>query len=366
MTYHAEGNDVFGGNSKRGFVRTDVGATERFLSWSLLGVVICIGVWVGWKGQHFDQNVFELDPALLETVPPPREEVHLYEEWADAMPRASREASTEAASRYTDLVPEEWRQTGPVEQFTSETLYEKINGRAEQYRAFNVEGLEFVGFDDGSRFVDVFVYDMGTPAQAYGIYSVERNEGMPPVDLGREGYRVESSLFYVKGRYYVQVIASETGPDMERIAGDLAAGVAGLLEEGSDALWGTTVLPADGRIDGTMKYFVQDALNFSFLTNTYTARYEVNGKELKAFVSKQDSPEAAEAVLEGYLGFLGDYGTVVSREESDAGTLLVGDSAGYYDVVFTHGRWVGGVVETTDRQAAEAFVADWLANAELD
>ena len=84
-----------------------------------------------------------------------------------------------------------------MESFTAETLYEKINGRAEQYTAYDVVGMDFIALaSEEGQFIDVFVYDMGGVANAFGIYAIERPENAEMQSLGDQGYRAESSFFF--------------------------------------------------------------------------------------------------------------------------------------------------------------------------
>ena len=62
-------------------------------------------------------------------------------------------------------------------QFGPENLYEQINGRAEYYLAYDVIGMTFASFDkstDNSIFINLSIYDMGTPTNAFGVFSGER------------------------------------------------------------------------------------------------------------------------------------------------------------------------------------------------
>jgi hypothetical protein len=233
------------------------------VSWGLLVLIGGIGAWVYLKGQRFDEGLFALDASLLKDLPPAREQVKLYEPGfepgAPALAREPEEARPADSGKLSGIVPEGWEALGPVEAFSAETLYEKINGRAEQYLAYGVKGLEFAGLSRDGKFLDVFLYDMGAPAHAFGIYSVERNEGMPPANLGREGYRVEASTFFWKGPYYVQVIASDVGPALEEAGKAVAEALAGRLEDDGSSLWGLAELPPEGRVAGTEKYYLKNA-----------------------------------------------------------------------------------------------------------
>lgn len=363
---------MFGGSGKRkGFARIQISPTEKRLSWMLLLLIAGIGAAIYLKGQRYDPYLFSLDQSLLAGVQAqavraqPDRLVYEEEEGEVQSGESPRGAENSSSGLLDGLAPEGWQPMGSAEQFTSETLYEKINGRAEQYLAYNVAGLTCVSLTDGSdesRFIDIFVYDMGHPPQAFGIYSVERSEGQPAVDLGRDGYRVESSIFFWKGRYYAQVLASELGPELQQTAQGIARKLDARLQDTGEAVWGFSALPEKDRIPDTMQYFMKDALSLDFLKNTYTARYQKGDAEVTAFLSKQASPDAAEKTLAGYEAYLKAYGRVIENRQTEGSVQITGDMDGVFDVVFRKGHMVGGVTMAADRAIAEQAAADLLKN----
>jgi len=351
---------MFGGSGKSTeFVRTRISLTERFLSYSLLGLIAAVGVAIYLKGQRYDPGLFALDASSLAQTPSSRVQAERLVEDADegVVTTGIPETSTPLLD---GLAPAGWQPMGPVEKFTADNLYEKIDGRAEQYLAYDVVGLTCASLVEPSgQFIDVFVYDMGRAEHAFGIFSVERAPEPPGVDLGREGYRVEASFFFWKGPYYVQVLAGG-GEVLQQVAGQIARDLADRLEDPGDELWGLNVLPAAGRVPGSVQYFKRDALSLDFLKNTYTALYLREGEEVRAFLSLHESPSAAEGTQARYLAYLEDYGEVIDRRQAEGATRIVGDLGGFFDVVFQQGPIVGGVTMAGDRAAAEKVAAGLL------
>ncbi|MDH4220425.1 MAG: hypothetical protein OEW23_16840, partial [Candidatus Aminicenantes bacterium] len=106
---------------------------------------------------------------------------------------------------FSRLVPQGWAIYDQVGQFTADNLYERINGRAELYLAYDVVSLTTATFEDKTdigRFIELSVFDMGNPTNAFGIFSVERFQGDPPLDLGRMSYHSGSNAYIWKGKYY--------------------------------------------------------------------------------------------------------------------------------------------------------------------
>ncbi len=339
---------MFGGVGKRAFVRTEISTIETVTGIVVLALVVSIGIGVYIKGQHYDVNLFALDQDLLVGQAPAREQVKLFERSAEGgvVGRAEEDAL------FDGLAPEGWRLFGAVESFTAETLYEKINGRDEQYLAYDVVGLQVVGFAAAAgQFIDVFIYDMGAGENAFGVYAVERPEDAVVEPLGREGYRVESSFFFWKGNYYVQVVASDIGAEIQAAAAGVTALLVERLQGDGAVVWGLDVLPAKDRV--AVQYYKRDALSLDFLQDTYTAQYRRGEEEWTAFVSRQDSPTAAAATMESYLAYLTDYAEVSPARQVDGVEVVTGDMGGFYDVIFRSGSFFGGVNLAEGRELAE-------------
>ena len=367
---------MFGGIGKRrGFIRIAVSPRERALSVGILMLIAGIGTAIYTKSRRYDPALFGLEQAAMSAAQPaqaqPQDLAYEADEGAvpgdeedgEWTPAGDSAAPPDQAALLSGLVPEGWRPLGDIEYFTPATLYEKIDGRAEQYEAYDVVGLTCMSLQnsaDEGRFIDVFVYDMGQPLRAFGIYSVERSPDQPAIDLGREGYRVEASTFFWKGPYYVLIMASDTGAQSRQAVQEIARTLLGRLRDSGEPIWGLTALPETDRIPGTVRYYMRDALSLSFMENTCTARYQKGDAVVTVFLSKQPSPEVAAEALTKYLAYMEKYGRVVNTREAEGASLTTGDMGGIFDVIFRKGPLLAGVTMAADRTLAERTASDLL------
>ncbi|MFQ5789421.1 MAG: DUF6599 family protein [Acidobacteriota bacterium] len=225
---HNHGTLNKGDESGKPFVRR-VSRKERLLSVALLALLPVVAVLVYVKGQRYDSRLFALDPALLEPSADTGRAATPAPEVEPQPPNGERRAPFDTGIA---LLPRRieglgWEADGGVETFSARNLYEKINGRAEQYLQYGARKLHFISYveEDGPQFIDLFVYDMGTPQSASAIYALEKPSQALAVSLGREGYRVEASYFFWHERYYVQVIAGDVGRRLEQAGLKLARAV---------------------------------------------------------------------------------------------------------------------------------------------
>jgi len=255
----------------------------------------------------------------------------------------------------TGSTPKGWRIFDEVKQFTPENLYEQINGRAAFFLAYDMIRMTYVSFvnsDETTQFITLSIYDMGTPTNAFGVFSAERSQGESPLDLGRAGYRSDANYFIWKGQYYIRIVSSETTDEFQRIGMDLAQKVTDFLLDSGEQVWGLTALPLTDRMPESVQYFKVDAMGLDFMRNTYTATYRKGNTLVTAFLSQQDSAESAQTKVVRYAAYAIKYGKGIDRLKAGEVELVSCDMGGSYDVVYQKGRLIGGVSYVEDRGLA--------------
>jgi hypothetical protein len=199
---------------------------------------------------------------------------------------------------------------------------------------------------------------MGNLTNAFGIFSVERYQGEPPLDLGRISYRSGSNAYIWKGRYYVIVVVSDTAEELQKLGLDLAHEVTAALGDSGEEVWGLSVLPRDDLISDSVQYFKVDAMGLDFLPNTYTAEYAKGDATFKIFLSRQPGPAEAREVIERYVQYSQEYGLGFERTTKEGAEFVLCDMDGTFDVIFQKDRMVGGVLSNENPNEAVEFAAD--------
>ena len=271
--------------------------------------------------------------------------------------------TTRLAVGLGSLAPEGWQLYDEVRRFTAESLYEKINGRAEFYLAYNMVEMTFAGFEninDDGQFIDISVYDMGATTNAFGVFSAERSHEGISLELGRESYRSGANYYIWKGQYYIQIISSDTTEEFQQIGEDLAQSTTDLVLDSGQPIWGLNALPKENRVPGSERYFLVDAMSLDFMSNTYMAKYEMEGATVSAFLSQQNSQDAALEIVDRFLEHANRYGKDVKRMTVEGLDLTACDMGGSYDTFFRKGRLVAGVSAVADQDiAVRASVDLW-------
>lgn len=278
-----------------------------------------------------------------------------------ASPLSSDNAHQNSARVLSEITPAGWRMMGTAERFNPQNLWQRINGYAEFFLSYDMVQMTFAVYTDSSNdetFIEASIYDMGDPANAFGVFSAERQKYFFPLDLGRKGYRSEASLFIWKGQYYVRMIASRDDLSIRKINLELAKKLIHSLSDTGEPVWGLKILPKAGRVPGSVRFFRRDAMGLDFLENTYTARYRQNGALVTVFLSKTEDIATADKILGRYIAYARQFGEGVKDLTRKGTVFTLCDMGGSYDVLFQNDGMIAGITSVKERNTALACAAE--------
>jgi hypothetical protein len=107
---------------------------------------------------------------------------------------------------------EGWKWDGKEEIYESRAIFDYIDGAGEVYLAYHFKNLTVRQFEKtGHPRVIAELYDMGSPNDAYGIFSLERQDDEAGIGQGSEFGG--GQLRFWKGRFFVSVYADGEWPE---------------------------------------------------------------------------------------------------------------------------------------------------------
>ena len=312
-------------------------------------VLATLAAWVASKGRHPEPGLYGQGPELTRVG-----EV-VNDGGVGVGAAATRNPAAQASVFPDGLAPEGWATTTPA-RFDPESMYEKIDGRADYYLSLGCRSLATTTLTDPrdpTRAIDVELFDMGQAASALGAYGGERAEGVEP-QVGPDGlwHRDRNAMFATKGRFYLRVIGSdEDEATTDRVAAIGERMLAAL--DGEPLPWSYALFVAKlGISPAHVSYEAENAFSLSAARDVHVAQVSDDGAELFV-MARQDGDDAARVADELRVGFL-EYGEAAG--ESD-GIALVKDR--YLDTLTAVGHagpWAFGVRGAADRAAALAQV----------
>ncbi len=217
-----------------------------------------------------------------------------------------------------------WKREGKVLSFDRRNLFDHIDGEAELYFPYGFRTLVTAVYanrakPDASIVVDL--YEMGSPLDAFGIYSNYRKTDDKPLSreagIGTEGFISPSQLMFCQDAYFVRIQASGS-TDLYREA---------FLTCGREL---SRKLPPDrGRprildvlripeiVPGSERYIAQSLLGYEFFNRGLTAA--AGRGWMQVFIVITDSPENARTTLDRYRSYLKESGGKMIKVTEKAG-----------------------------------------------
>ena len=244
----------------------------------------------------------------------------------------------------------------PMETFDAATLSDKINGKAELYLSAGFKRLHsqrLKSENAGDVWMEVFVYDMQTPQNAFSVFSAQRREGAQALDLGQYGYQTANAIFFVHGPYYVEIVASDQSEAIRQPMRAFAETFIAAHSVQTQTIEEKALFPRAGLVEESISLVSADAFGYERFDQIFTATYQLEDTELMAYFSRRKSPGEALELAGGYADFLMAFGGSAAESDLAIPSVKVVHILDTYEVVFSHGPYLVGVREAAAQQPAQ-------------
>jgi hypothetical protein len=212
----------------------------------------------------------------------------------------------------------DWKTFGKDMVYDRTTLYDYLDGGAEVYLAFGYKEVLVRKFADASKNeIHLDIYDMGTSAEAFGLFSCDRQD--PEAGLGQESEYGLGLLRFYQGRYFVSITASGDEAKAEAAILELGRKIAPQLGPAGPPPELLKLLPAAGQkksrtsyfhnaVHLSNRYFVasENILNLDEVTECAFAEYAMDSGEAGSLllIRYPDGPKAQAAAASFRKSFL--------------------------------------------------------------
>jgi hypothetical protein len=196
-----------------------------------------------------------------------------------------------------------WRLAEAPRTYLPGTLFEYIDGAAENYLSYSFQELVVADYKSETTpaTLTVEIYDMENDLNAFGIYSSERSPGSPLVAAGTQGYLEEGTLNFIIGPAYVKLLCFDGGTATDTVLKEFARGIEKRVEIKGSLPPVLRLFPRDGLVAESERFIRQNVLGYGFLHDGYLASYRSDGRDFEAFIIVgRDAGEAAK-MQEQYL-----------------------------------------------------------------
>ncbi|MCX6567845.1 MAG: hypothetical protein NT147_02185 [Candidatus Aminicenantes bacterium] len=165
-----------------------------------------------------------------------------------------------------------WAKDGEPQEYEGEELYTYIDGGAEIYQEYGFRRVIIQDYKNArGKSISLEIFEMETPAAAFGMFSFKRSGSGRTVALGAGGELEAYYLNFWKGSFLVTLTgfdeASETVDGLTAVAGIVDA----KIREAGEAPALVGALPEKGLRAGSVKY-LKGLLGLNNIYPFYTAR----------------------------------------------------------------------------------------------
>jgi hypothetical protein len=249
---------------------------------------------------------------------------------------------------------------GPPEQFNQQTLSDKIDGKAELYLSAGFQALVTRRYHlppKPQAWFEAYVFDQGQDQGAYSAFSVQRRNQGQKLDMEAEAYLNGTSLFMLRGPYYLEVIAAGDSPELQAgmrawARAWLATAPAPAQAAGAGEL---DLFPPEGLDRPSLSLLAANVFGCDKLDQVYAGTYDLGGQEATGFLSRRADAAQAQALATAYVEFLLQAGGQEEPAQSPAPGARMVRIMDTYELVFSQGAYLAGVHGAETREAARSL-----------
>jgi hypothetical protein len=276
-----------------------------------------------------------------------------------ALPAAVACGRQDEGVEMSELIPMAcgtWLAEDEGQPYDRESIFQYMDGAGEIYLSYDYRRMFVRTFVSGdSQPIYVELYDMGGPADAFGIFTRNRQGGDTGIGQGSE--YDSGFLMFWRGRYFCSVYAIDENEESKRAVMEIGRSIAEAIGPDGRLPALLALLPETGRRPWSESYFhLHTCLNHHYYisdenilglghdTEAAMAEYDGGAGACRLMVVRYPS---AERVLAAHSGFMKDY------LEAIPGDDVREKEAGKWSGALVSGKHLLIVLDAPSRQAAE-------------
>jgi len=199
------------------------------------------------------------------------------------------------------------------QKFYSSDLFQYTDGGADIYLDYGMVAMVHQEYKSSSTDFTLDIYNMGTPANAFGIYAGESSPDYHFLPFGAEGYGTNEILNFLQDEFYVKLSGfsdkEKTGPALERFA----QAVSRRIGPSAALPKFLTLFPPERLVSHSAKYVKKAPLGHEFLAPAILASYALGDKPTTLVISKAANASGAALKVEKLREYFGRSGKVAPK-----------------------------------------------------
>lgn len=252
-----------------------------------------------------------------------------------------------------------WQREERVLTYDAHTIFDYIDGIGEVYRAYNMQRVWVYRYrKEGHPSLTVDLFEMGTPEDAFGVYTFERDG--EEVGVGQGSDYAAGMLRFWKARYFVAITAEQETEGVRQAVIRLGRAIARAIPHTASLPSLLRALPPAGRQEESLLFFrhptilnrhffvaERDLLNLSPQVEGVLATYPMGKAKVRVVVLRY--PSEAEALTAWHT-----FGRAYLREGRQEGMVRTENRR--WTAARRVGRVLAIVFDAPTRQRAEEML----------
>ena len=340
-------------NRKRKIFRKRFPGGELVASIVVAAVLIAAGMWVAAQKNAYDPSERDISMAIMEQS---SVEDTLYETplklWVDPAQAGVGAVGPSLGMLPAAILDGGWKATTRIQEFDPDSLYEKIDGAAEQFLQYGFEKLTYLSLAQPAEGLELGleVYDMGESRNAQGIFSAQKGADRAVVQAAKAMYYpTGSGAVALIGKYYVKIAGNEARA--EEKAEQMVAALEILAGEAEEKPLPVTVLEAAGIDPGAVAYHKADVFQFAFAKDFWFGTPQ-GGGDMQFYVHAAEDEITAQALFSELLAAHTEWDYAVVDQQA-AGAVLKHKFLETYLTLHQRGTLIFGVEYAPNAEAAQ-------------
>jgi len=315
--------------------KTKVGPTQKLAGYSILALLGVIFVWL-----LIQQSAF--NPAVL----------------VASRGVTPQTGSGQAGAALAALFPEVsgFTPLAPMQSYGPDNLSDKIDGKAELYLSAGFKEMACRSFklsEAGQAHVEVFIYDMGSPQNAYAVFSSQRRPDSTGISLTANAYKTDNALFFSQGRFYVEIVGDRASEALQGALKTYATALLAKMPSEGKTKDRAQLFPQQGLTKDSVRLNASDTFGLADFNNVLTGEYTLKNGYATAFLAERDTPEQAKAEARRYRDFLLANGyKKIQAQGAPAGAEVLALENSSFEIIMVQGRILAGVHDASSPEAA--------------
>jgi hypothetical protein len=241
-----------------------------------------------------------------------------------------------------ELMPQisDWVTKGKTTVYSTENLYEYIDGAADNFIAYDFQELSVNTYAKLENQVTVEIYRHIDNNAAFGIYSSERPLNGRYISVGTQGYYEKSVLNFFAGPYYVKIngfnIAAEA--DYNTLY-SFATAISAKIPNKTKFPAVLSIFPEKNKVINSDRFILQNPFGQSFLHSAYFSDYALGSIKFQCFVICGSDETDAIRMIDSWGRAAGN-----TRIDGEKNHIVIADKYNGKALLRRNGRYVLGVI----------------------